>query len=109
MQQFIIMLCRRLTHKLLFLLAKQFLAVFRRCGGSEKKKISSGGVKTLGVLYVIPFSLGRVCILNIFLLHFAPSHVTAITLKSITDSLSMVRQSNENNSYALRVFTGKSV
>ena len=79
------------THKFLTGLAKAFLIVFNKCGGSEKKKMSLF-VYMLVVLYMRLCS-GQ-CKRNIFLLIDASSAVMPITLIPLHASRSIACHTN---------------
>ena len=88
---------RKLTHKARDLLAKQFLTVFSKCGGSEKKRRSLPSVEYgLGTLWVkLPWE--GLWILNRRRLGDAPSAVTASTFRPQRSMHSMACQSGSNS------------
>ena len=76
--------CSWLTHSFLHFEAQQFLVVFIKCGGSEKKKTLPSSAYGLCVLYTSFLSLW--CNLTSRRLIDAPSKVTPITYMKYTQN-----------------------
>ena len=71
-----------LTQKCRFLLAKQFLMVFRRCGGSERKNRQWDSTEYgFDVLYTNSLFFFGACSRNNWRLAASPSHVSPMTRK----------------------------